>query len=267
MMSKKEHVKLPNGLEGYLFRPTTYESAACVIILHERFGLVEHNLDLAEKLAVDGYFTLAPDLFSLWEGDKEALKRGDVRATVSDADCTEQVDLWVNYLKENVFSGNNAKIALMGMCQSGRYPVVVGSQRKDLSACIVFYGAARDKDWNAGDLQPRSMPEMIANLTAPLFFIYGEKDHTISLEDVLRMRNTVEKSDISYRMKVMPDAPHAFLNDTMPKRYRPEQAQQAWQLLLDFLQDVFNTGWPQDEVIWDFKSCVAKDYDFKKNSA
>lgn len=265
-MSKNEHIKLSSGLEGFLFLPdSSCQPIGCMIIFHERYGLVKHTLDLAEKLADDGYITLAPDLFSLWSGDKEALKRGDVRATISDDECAGQIDSWIDYLRSSVLDPENNKIALMGVCQSGRYPIVVGSQRDDLTACVVFYGATQRRDWGVDEFQPRSMPEMIGDLNVPLFFVFGEKDHIISIADVRKLRDRLEEVDLSYKMEIVADAPHGFLNDTMPGRYRPDETEQAWALLVQFLNEVFVEGWPHGRVIWRFNSSKAINYDFGKN--
>jgi carboxymethylenebutenolidase len=152
----------------------------------------------------------------------------------------------------------------MGVCQSGRYPIVVGSRRRDLAACIVFYGASQRRDWEASALQPRSMGDMLRELQAPALFVFAERDHTISLDDVRRVRDTLEAARRSYRMKVFADAPHGFLNDTMPGRYRPKEAAEAWQLLLAFLGEVSAGQW-NGRVRWEFEAVSAAGYDFSKN--
>src|SRR5688572_27608285 len=48
-----------------------------VILGHERYGLVQHTVDLAAKLASYGYVCIAPDMATHWDGDKEALARGE----------------------------------------------------------------------------------------------------------------------------------------------------------------------------------------------
>ena len=55
-----------------------------VILGHERYGLVQHTLDLAAKFARYGYVCIAPDMASHWDGDKAALNRGDVRFPLSE---------------------------------------------------------------------------------------------------------------------------------------------------------------------------------------
>lgn len=262
-MVKEKQVSLPSGHEGFLYEPQG-AAAGTVILFHERYGLVRHTLDLARKLAENGYFTLAPDLFSLWDGDKQALNQGKARALISDDDSVRQIDLWMNYLKTTASAGGG-KIALMGVCQSGRYPIVVGSTRNDIAAYVIFYGGASVPDWTPKQNQPRPMPEMIGKLSAPSLFVFAEKDHIISLDHVRRVRNTFEDANLSYRMKVYADAPHGFLNDTMPGRYRPETTREAWAFLLRFLGDVFNRGWPHGRVLWEFCSDKNRGYDFTKN--
>jgi carboxymethylenebutenolidase len=258
-------VSFGGDCEGHLYLPRGDAPAGALVVLHERYGLVRHTLDLAQRLARDGYVALAPNLFSRWHGDAQALERGEARVTLPDSEIAGVIDQALDFLKAHprVAPG---RIALMGVCQSGRYPIVVASQRRDLAACVVLYGGAQQRDWETSDLQPRSMPEMMRAIGAPALFIFGERDHLISLDDVRRVRNALEDGRRSYRMKVFPGMPHGWLNDTMPGRYRPKEAEQAWGLLLAFLAEVFSGRWPGGQVRWEFEAASALDYDFAKNT-
>ena len=153
----------------------------------------------------------------------------------------------------------------MGVCQSGRYPIVVGSRRRDLAACVVFYGASQQRDWDVSDLQPRPMRVMMRELGAPALFVFGERDHTISLDDVRRTRDALEEGRRSYRMKVFAEMPHGWLNDTMPGRYRKEAAKDAWSLMMSFLKKCFAGGWDRDRIVCKFENEYSTKYDFSKN--
>ena len=250
--------------EGHLYLPEGEERAGAIVVLHERYGLVRHTLDLAERLARDGYVALAPNLFSRWRGDKAALERGEERVTLPDADVAAVIDGALDFLKAHPRVAPD-RLAVMGVCQSGRYPIVVASRRRDVAACVVLYGAAQRRDWHASELQPRPMDEMLRAIEAPALFLFGECDHIISLDDVRRVRDTLEGARRSYRMKVFAGMPHGWLNDTMPGRYRADGAEQAWAMVLGFLGDVFLAGWPAGEVRWEFEAASAVDYDFAKN--
>lgn len=259
-----EPVRFGTDGTGFLYLPRDARAGA-VVILHERYGLVQHTLDLARRLAQDGYVVLAPDLFCRWQGDRDALRRGDARVILPDVEIAAVIDQAVDFLKNHP-RVDGARIALMGVCQSGRYPIVVGSRRRDLAACVVFYGASQRRDWNVSELQPRAMADMLCELNAPALFVFGEKDHTISLDDIRRMRNALEDGRRSYRIKVYPDVPHGWLNDTMPGRYRAEPAQQAWTQLLHFLNEVYSGAWPgAGRIRWEFHSETSTAYDFSKN--
>lgn len=260
----KQSIQHPNGLEGELFLPETRQSRTAVIILHERYGLVQHTLDLAQKLAHDGYVAFAPNLFSQWDGDQAELKAGRARVVQPDAECTRVVGLAIDLLLADgrVMAD---KIILMGVCQSGRYPIVVAAERAEISACVVLYGASQQRDWTVGELQPVAMSDMIAKLTVPMLLVFGEGDHTISLDNVRRMRDMLETHRKSYRMQVLADVPHGFMNDTMPGRYRPRETEIAWNMLLTFIREVDDGAWPSDRVHWEFQSDSGRHYDFSKN--
>ena len=248
-----------------IFLPAGEARAGAVVVLHERYGLVPHTLDLAQRFAREGYVAAAPDLFARWKGDREALRRGEARVTLPDPEIAAVIDEALEELKAHprVAAG---RIALMGVCQSGRYPIVVASRRRDLAACVVLYGGAQRRDWQASDLQPRPMQEMMRAIGAPALFIFGERDHLISLDDVRRVRDALEDGRCSYRIKVFPGMPHGWLNDTMPGRYRPQEAEQALGLVLAFLADVFSGRWPGGQVRWEFEGASAADYDFARNT-
>ena len=263
-MSRRRPMELANGPEGVLFAPADRRRREAVIVLHERYGLVRHTLDLARRLARAGYAAFAPNLFAGWAGDAEALKRGEARAAVSDSECAAIVGLAIDALRSDRGTRSD-KIYLMGVCQSGRYPIVVASGRDDVAACAVFYGAAQQRDWDAGELQPLAMPDMIARLSAPSLFVFGEADHIISRDHVLRLRGALESHRKSYRLRVIAGAPHGFLNDTMPGRYRAREAKVAWDMLLAFLREVSKGKWPAGRVRWEFDCDSARAYDFSKN--
>ena len=263
--SGAERVRFGQDGDGYLFLPRQTGRAPAVVVLHERYGLVQHTIDLARRLADDGYVGLAPDLFSRWQGDREALRRGDVRVTLPDSEVAAVICDGLEYLRQHERVDGDG-LVVMGVCQSGRYPIVVASETDKIAAVVVFYGAAQASDWQVNDLQPRLMEAMLRSLSAPALFVFGEADHIISLDDVLRLRAALEAGQRSYRMKIFPDAPHGWLNDTMPGRYRPEPAAQAWSLLLQFLEDVFDGRWPPPgRVRWEFESDTSQTYDFSKN--
>jgi carboxymethylenebutenolidase len=87
----------------------------------------------------------------------------------------------------------------------------------------------------------------------------------ISIPNVQRFRNALEERNLSYQITIYPNVPHGWLNDTMPGRYRPDQAQAAWDEIIAFFTAQLAAGANgQTEVRWSFRSVKSVDYDFTK---
>ncbi len=250
--------------EARVFHPDRPDRAPALIVLHERYGLVKHTLDLAAKAADDGMVGVAPDLFASWRGHREALRRGDVRVTLADGEVASAIHRTIDALRADS-RVDPKRIVLMGVCQSGRYAPIVASERDDLAACVVLYGAAQASDWETSETQPRPLADALRAVRAPFLFLFGEADHVISLDDVARVRGMLEGARRSYRARVFAGMPHGWLNDTMPGRYRAAQAEEAWTMIRAFVNEVFRGEWPPRRARWEFASDTSVDYDFTKN--
>ena len=251
-------------VKGFLAVPESPAGSCGAIILgHERYGLVQHTLDLAAKFALHGFIALAPDMFSRWGGDKEALGRGDISVPLSDEDIISYMGDSLDYLLAHPLV-DPGRVAAMGVCQSGEYPLVLNSVRKELAANIVVYGGAQQRSWEPSDTRQAPYESILEQINAPVLGIWGEGDWVVSVENVRRLRNTLENYRKSYEFKLFKDMPHGWMNSTMPGRYRPKESEEAWSLILDFLQRVHAGDFPADQVIWRFQSDIAPSYDFSE---
>ncbi len=258
-------LRLAGGEQAFLYIPDGGGPVPGIVLLHERYGLVQHTLDLGAKFARAGIAAVTPDYFAHATADLEAVKRGEIAADEPDEDAARVTNLALNVLKAHP-RVDNTKLALMGVCHSGRFPLLVGADRHDLAALVVFYGAANALH-SSSKLRPRPMPDMIRDITAPALLVFAEGDHGHSVDHVLDFRRCFEDHRKSYRLRIVGDAPHGFMNDTMPGRYRPRQTEFAWDTLMTFLRDVFNGRFPTPgRVDWDCQSSISQDYDFSKNA-
>lgn len=256
------YVSCASGAQAYFARPQGAVDAPCAVMLHERYGLVRHTLDLTERLARDGFVALAPDLF-FRHPDPGALGRGDQRVKLSDREVVADLESALDALA-GIEGANVDRTAIIGMCQNGRHPVVLAAERP-VSACVVYYGAASPRDWEVHERQPEPLDGLIAKLDCPLLGIFGEADHVISVDDVRRFRDTLESHRKSYAIHLFPDAPHGWLNDTMPPRYRPGAAAAAWRIMLEFLAEAFAADGRDTAVCWRFTAETFAHYDHAGN--
>ena len=257
-------VRVDNRMTAFLGRPGGQGKRPAVIQLHERYGIVQHTLDLAQKLVDAGYIALVPNLFSRFTGDRELLSRGELHVELSDDQALEDVDASVAYLR-GLSDVDDGRIGMIGVCQTGRQPLLVSAHRGDLAAVVVLYGAIYKADWEPYPLHPEPVDQLLERLSCPVQGIFAELDNLVSLDSVLRMRNILEKAKKSFDIRIYRDAPHGFLNDTMPGRYRAEQAEAAWGQIISFLNTVLEEGWDRERVIWRFESDTSTHYDFTKH--
>jgi hypothetical protein len=96
-------VDVGEGTRAFLTAPQQGKPPFRAVILgHERYGLVQHTLDLAAKFAAYGYVCVAPDMASHWKGDKAALNRGDARLTLTPDQIKYYMGKGLDYLLRNL---------------------------------------------------------------------------------------------------------------------------------------------------------------------
>ncbi|MCC6887029.1 MAG: dienelactone hydrolase family protein [Hyphomicrobiales bacterium] len=256
-----EDITCANGMPAFLTYPAGGGRYPTVVLMHERYGLVKHTRDQAIRCARDGFAVVAPNFF-FRHPDQAALNAGDGRYDMTDPESNELIGAALAALRSHSVA-DPAKVVVMGYCQTGRHPLVFAAQAQ-IAAAVVWYGAASTREWGVNALQPKPLENIIAALDCPVFGAFGEGDHIISLADVLRFRNCLEAHKKSYDIHIYRGAPHGWLNDTMPGRYRKAEAEAGWAAQQRFLAEVFGNQW--DGVVrWQFASDSGHDYDFSKN--
>lgn len=251
-------VQCANGMDAFLALPGSPGPHPSIVLLHERYGLAQHTKDLATRFASEGSVCIAPNLF-FREPNQDEILRGDAAGHHTDDSVSEDVAAAIDRLVL-VAEANTDRISVMGVCATGRYPLVVAARRSDVDACLVFYGGTPRTDDGREPLL-----DVVKRSKAPVLGVFGELDHVDSIENVRAFRDCMEEARRSYVIKMFAAVPHGFLNDTMPGRYRRLQAEAAWQLLRDFMKRVRSGGFPTDRVQWTWESDISTEYDFSKN--
>jgi carboxymethylenebutenolidase len=254
-------VTIDDRINAHLGIPEGIGKRPVIIHMHERYGIVQHTLDLGEKYVKAGYVTIVPDYFSRFTGDRDALARGDDRCELDDEQVLSDTDAVVAHLR-TVLQADTSKIAMSGVCQTGRQPILVSAKRDFLTAAVILYGAVYDADWKSHPIRPESIEQLLREMKCPLTAVFGELDNLIPLNNILRMCTVLADARKSFGTRVYPDAPHGFLNDTMPGRYRAAQSDAAWNQITSFLQSVFAGEWKQDRATWRFEAESSVNYDF-----
>lgn len=239
---------------------SSIEPKGNVILLHERYGLVQHTLDLANRMTEAGFRVATPNLFYNVE-DQAGLREGRTRARPDESAVMSLLQEVAAVLAEG--GHDDLRLAMVGVCQTGSYPVLFSSLHK-LDACILLYGGVMD--WQETSGTGSSLASCLQGVTTPVLGLFGEKDHTIPVDGVLKVRDCLEQERLSYRFHILAGMPHGWLNSTMSGRYRELEAESAMALILEFLEDYLASELAGERPVeWLFSSETAKDYDFTKN--
>jgi carboxymethylenebutenolidase len=203
---------------GYLVRPSENGPHPAVVVIQEWWGLNEHIMDVAERVAREGYVALAVDLYhgavaeEPDEARKLAMKMDHARAV---ADVQGAVDYLAS--REDV---EGEGVGAMGFCMGGGLALAMALQGRGVGAVVAFYG------------QPLSRDEA-AQIKAPVLALFGAQDASISADAVSEMESGLASAETDYATTTYPAAGHAFFNDTRDS-YSAEAAAAAWQRTLDW---------------------------------
>lgn len=238
--------------------------APIILVAPERYGLVQHTVDIAERFAANGWAAVAPDFYTgISEDDAGRLP------SLPDESVLEHIDAALAYLAAEP-SCDSSRVVVFGVCRSGSWGLLASAAHPEVIGVVMLYGGAQPKEWDITADRDRPYAEIIKASAAPVLALYGERDHTMSLEHVTRLRAAFEDARRTYRMSIRKDMPHGWLNDTMPGRYHAEAAEATWSDMLTFLRDV-DPAQPghaiakPGEFTWEFRATVGTDYDFGKN--
>jgi carboxymethylenebutenolidase len=233
-------VDIPVGdfkMPAYRAAPAGRANAPVVLVISEIFGVHEHIADVARRLAKEGYFAIAPELFAR-QGDPQsygeiARLMTEIIAKVPDAQVMGDLDACLAWA-----AGQGAdvrRVAVTGFCWGGRIVWLYSAHNPAVKAGVAWYGRLVGPT-NA--LMPRNPVDVAGDLKAPVLGLYGGQDTGIPLDTVERKKKALAEGSAAARRSqfhVYPDAPHAFHADYRPS-YRREAAIDGWRRCLEWFR-------------------------------
>ena len=210
--------------EAYCAVPES-ASGPGMLLFQEIFGINDNIRGLADKLASEGYVTLAPDMF--WRIEprferKDESGFADAIAMVQQFDfATGIADIQATHAHLRGMAECTGKVGATGFCLGGALAFVAATQSK-VDAAVPYYGSAIN-----------DMLDQAGNLECPTMFHYGNNDPFIPEEKIAEVELAVTgKPNVTFHRY---DAGHAFSNWDAPSMYNKEAADLAWSRTLEFL--------------------------------
>ena len=226
-------------MEAYLARPKAPGTYPGVLILHEAFGLVEHERDVARRFANQGFIALAPNVYTRVGALKNATDMAEVRAKmfgISDAQLVHDFEAAAGYLRTQ--PGANGKVGCVGFCVGGRWTLLFASSSPKVDAAIDCWGGFITRatpDALSTPERPTPVIELVPQLHCPLCVVCGEEDQNPSVADAEELRKRLRQAGKTFQIDVFKNAGHAFFADYRPS-YREKAAFELWPKMVDFFK-------------------------------
>ena len=210
-------------MKGYQAQPARSSGTlGTVLVVHENRGLNAHIEDVARRIALEGYFVIAPDLLSPLGGTpadedkaREMIGKLDLAAAVQSA---LKLGNGARTLRHA-----NGKLGIVGFCWGGafvnRFAVAAGSK---LDAGVAYYGPAPD-------------PAEAKRVAAPLLLHYAGLDERVNASGKPWVA-ALKAAGKPVESFTYAGVNHAFNNDTSAERYDKAAADLAWTRTLAFFK-------------------------------
>ena len=222
---KTETVQYKSGdqtLSGFLASPEKDGKHPAMIVIHESSGLNDWVKEQAEKLAAEGYVSLAVDLYG-GKTAADAAEAHELMRGLPQDRAIKDLKAAFDYLESRP-DVKKESIGAIGWGTGGGLAVQLAVHEPRLKACVVNYGALPT---DPGDLQ---------NIGAPIVGNFGALDKGITPEDVKAFQVSMTKLRRFVSLKIYDNAGHGFENPNNANAYRPEAAADAWKRTLVFLK-------------------------------
>jgi carboxymethylenebutenolidase len=189
------------SVETFVVYPESKGKTPVVLVIHEIFGMTDWVQDLADQVAAAGYIAVAPDLLTGMGpngGRSTDFAEGKTMEAVSHLN-PDQVTADLNAAADYALKlpAANGKLYVVGFCWGGSQSFRFATNRGDLAAAFVFYGAPPEKD-------------AMARIKAPVHGFYAGNDARITstIPDTITQMKAAGKS---YDPATYDGAGHGFM--------------------------------------------------------
>lgn len=208
---------------GYLATPPS-GSGPAVIVIQEWWGLTDHIKEVADRLAVQGFVALAPDLYGGWithDGDEA----GEMMSKLPAEEGARQLAAATDYLLGHE-AVTSKTLGAIGFCMGGGFVLALAAQQGEkISAAVPFYGVGQ------------GIPDSYAGVRAAVQGHYAEHDESYPVEQARAQEQQIREESGAEVEYFYYDAGHAFHNDeNLIGTYDPDAARLAWDRAVDFLR-------------------------------
>jgi carboxymethylenebutenolidase len=224
-----------------------------VIVLHDVYGLDAHTRAVTNRLAREGFYVLAPNLyaipFSTAAGAPDWMSSETIRSSFSAEEYEEAKGRAEGLTDEHalrivraalahlalVAEAESSAAGVVGFGMGGRYAFLAACDFPDeIRAAVVFSGEGIAAPYR---LRPAEHVPILRfeSLRSPVLFFYGAQDDEIRRREREAVERVLTGSSRRHEIVTFREAGHDFFNEESPS-YRIAAAREAWEKTLAFLR-------------------------------
>jgi carboxymethylenebutenolidase len=208
--------------KGYLSAPVD-ERGPAVIVLQEWWGLEGHIRSVCDRLAAEGFFALAPDLY-----DGETTTQPSEAQQKMMALSMEKVEPQMCGAADHLASQpgvDGQSVGALGFCLGGGLAVWASATCPTITAAVTYYY-----------VMPHGKPDF-ANVKGPVLGHFGTADEFIPQEQAQALESELSDAGLEVSFYYYDDAGHAFFNEVdRLGTHDPQAAQLSWERTVSFLR-------------------------------
>lgn len=209
--------------KGYLATPASGQGPA-VIVLQEWWGVEEHIRSVCDRLAVAGFFALAPDLFD-GETTTQPSEAEQKLMALSMDKAEPQMCGAAEYLA-GLPGVEGDGVGSLGFCLGGGLSVWSSATCPKITATVSYYY-----------VMPHGKPDF-SNVKGPVLGHFGSEDEFIPLEDAKKLEGELRDAGVDVTFHYYDGNGHAFFNEVdRLGTYDADAAQLSWGRTVSFLRD------------------------------
>jgi carboxymethylenebutenolidase len=208
-----------------------------VIVYMDALGMRPAMVNVAKRLAENGYLALLPDLFyrsGHYEipTPKEAFASGDLlkfigplMAATGPDKAAEDTRYFLDYL-DTRSDVKGDKVGTVGFCMGGGMALAAAGTWPDRVAAAASYhggGIASDK--------PNSPHLLAPKMKAEVYVAGADNDHSYPPEMAERMEKALTDAGVKHRCEIYTGALHGWMKPDFPI-YNEEAAERGWREML-----------------------------------
>ena len=207
-----------------------------VIIYMDALGMRPVLIEIAERLAKNGFVALLPDLFyragdyhvptpsEVFAGGEAMKIIGPLMATTGAAKAAEDTCYFLEYLDSR--SDVSGKVGTVGFCMGGGMAIAAAGTYPDRIAAVAsFHGGRLATD------APDSPHLYAPRLKAEVYVAVADNDQSYPPEMAKRLEDAFNAAGVNYRSELYPGALHGWMKPDFPI-YNEEAAERGWREML-----------------------------------